>query len=149
MRGGYQNPSRRVRRGLDCNLLNLIDPMTNDGQISPLMRNCQTIESIDRFYSWCPTESFPEYSNRRAAHKKNVLRSSLSSEDVFNMLSARYERPWNVFMSRNGSKAYRLKHHGRYIRRPPIAQQRLTRVGNAQVEYSAKDTKNKRLIPKR
>ncbi len=45
--------------------------------------------------------------------------------------------------------ADRLKHHGRYIRRPPIAQHRLTRVGNDQVEYLAKDTKNKQFIPKR
>ena len=52
-------------------------------------------------------------------------------------------------MSRNGSKAYRLKHDGRYIRRPPIAQHRLTRVRNAQVEYLAKDTKNKQFVPKR
>lgn len=52
-------------------------------------------------------------------------------------------------MSRNGSKAYRLKHDGRYIRQPPIAQHRLTRVGNAQVKYLAKDTKNKQFVPKR
>jgi hypothetical protein len=83
------------------------------------------------------------------AHKKNVLRSSLSSEDLLNMLTTQYKRPWNVFMSRNGSKAYRLKHDGRYIRGPPIAQHRLTRVGNAQVEYLAKDTKNKQFVPKR
>jgi hypothetical protein len=83
------------------------------------------------------------------AHKRNVLRSSLSNEDLFNMLTTQYKRPWNVFMSRNGSKAYRLKHDGRYIRRPPIAQHRLTRVGNAQVEYLAKDTKNKQFVPKR
>jgi hypothetical protein len=82
------------------------------------------------------------------AHKRNVLRSSLSSEDLFNMLATQYKRPWNVFTSRNGSKAYRLKRDGRYIRRPPIAQHRLTRVGNAQVEYLAKDTKNKQFVPK-
>jgi Putative transposase len=44
---------------------------------------------------------------------------------------------------------YRLKHDGWYIRRPPIAQHRLTRVGNHQVEYLAKDTKNKQFVPKR
>ena len=83
------------------------------------------------------------------AHKRSALRSSLSSEDLLTMLTAQYKRPWNVFISRNGSKAYRLKHDGRYIRRPPIAQHRLTRVGNHEVEYLAKDTKNKQFVSKR
>jgi hypothetical protein len=37
---------------------------------------------------------------------------------------------------------------GRYVLRPPIAQYRLTRVGNHQVEYLAKDTKNKTFVMK-
>jgi len=70
------------------------------------------------------------------AHKRNVLRSSFSSEDMLNMLTTQYKRAWNVCISRNGSKAYRLKHDGRYIRRPPIAQHRLTRVGNTCLDCS-------------
>ncbi len=38
---------------------------------------------------------------------------------------------------------------GDYIRRPPIAQHRVTRIGNGQVEYLAKDTKNKQFVAKR
>ena len=83
------------------------------------------------------------------AHTKNVLSSSLSSEELLNMFTTQYKRTWNVFISRNGSKEYRLKHDGRYIRRPPIAQHRLTRVGNREVEYLAKDTKNRQFVPKR
>jgi hypothetical protein len=71
------------------------------------------------------------------------------TSNYFSAPMTQYKRPWNVFVSRRGSKADRLKHDGRYIRRPPIAQHRLTRVGNAQVEYLAKDTKNKQFIPKR
>jgi hypothetical protein len=83
------------------------------------------------------------------AHKRNVLRSGLSSEELVNVFTAQYKREWNIFISRNGSKAYRLKHDGRYIRRPPIAERRLTRVGNHEVEYLAKDTKEKRFVQKR
>ncbi len=83
------------------------------------------------------------------ACKRNTLRSSLSGEELFNMLTTHHKRRWNVFIGRRGSKAYRLKHDGRYVRRPPIAQHRLTRVGNHQVEYLAKDTKNNKFVVKR
>lgn len=83
------------------------------------------------------------------ARKKNVLRSSLPGEEIADMFETQYKRSWNVFISRNGSKAYRLKHDGRYIRRPPIAQHRLTRVGDQEVEYVAKDTKTKQFVLKK
>jgi hypothetical protein len=63
------------------------------------------------------------------------------------MLETQHGRDWNVFISRMGSKAYRLKHDGRYIRRPPVAQHRLVRIGIDRVEYLAKDTRNKRRVP--
>ena len=83
------------------------------------------------------------------ALKRKVLCSSLSSEELSTMLVTQYTRPWNVFISRNGSKTYRLKHDGRYIRRPPIAQHRVTRIGDHEVEYLAKDTRNKQFVSKR
>jgi hypothetical protein len=83
------------------------------------------------------------------ARKRNVLRSSLSGEELLDMFATQYERPWNIFISRTGSKAYRLRHDGRYIRRPPIAQHRVTRIESHQVEYLAKDTRNKRFVSMR
>jgi len=83
------------------------------------------------------------------ARKRNILRSSLSDEELVDMFATQYQRSWNVLVSRNSSKVYRLKHDGRYIRRPPIAQHRLTRVGNHEIEYLAKDTKTKQFVLKR
>jgi hypothetical protein len=83
------------------------------------------------------------------ACKRNILRSALSSEELFNMFRTHHKRRWNVFISRRGSKTDRLKHDGRYVRRPPIAQHRLTRVGKHEVEYLAKDTRNKKFVLKR
>ena len=60
------------------------------------------------------------------AYRKGALKSSLSGEDFQTMLETQQGRDWNVFSSRRGSKVYRLKHDGRYIRRPPVAQHRLT-----------------------
>jgi putative transposase/transposase-like zinc-binding protein len=83
------------------------------------------------------------------ASKRNMLRSSLSGEELLTMFATHYKRSWNIFISRRGPKAYRLKHDGRYIRRPPIAQHRVTRIGNHQVEYLAKDTRNRQFVSKR
>jgi hypothetical protein len=80
------------------------------------------------------------------AFKKGALRSNLSSEEFQNTLETQHHREWNVFIGRISSKAYRLKHDGRYIRRPPVAQHRLERIGNQRLQYLAKDTRNKRHV---
>ncbi len=83
------------------------------------------------------------------ARKQNALTSNLSSEELLSMFATQYKRPWQIFINRTGSKAYLLRHDGRYIRRPPIAQHRLTRIGRDQVEYLAKDTRNQQFVSKR
>jgi hypothetical protein len=83
------------------------------------------------------------------ANKRNILRSDLTSDDLLKILATQYKRRWNVFISRAGSKTYRLKHDGRYVRRPPIAQHRLTRIGKYEVEYLAKNTRDKNFVATR
>jgi hypothetical protein len=83
------------------------------------------------------------------ARKRNVLRSGLSNEELLNMFTAQYKRDWNIRISRKGSKSYRLKHDGRYIRRPPIAQHRIARIGDHELQYLVKDTKNDQFVPRR
>lgn len=83
------------------------------------------------------------------AHKRNMLRSSMTDEELRSLFATQYQRDWNIFFNRIGSKAYHLTHDGRYIRRPPVAQHRLTRIATDQVEYLAKDTANKQFVLKR
>lgn len=80
------------------------------------------------------------------AHKKGVLRSTVSSQEFQNMLKTQHGRPWNIYISKLSTKHYWLKHDGRYIRRPPVAQPRVVRKGVDRVEYIAKDTRNKRRV---
>ena len=80
------------------------------------------------------------------AYRTGAIKSSLSIQEFQAMLEIQHGRDWNVFISRIGPKAYRLKHDGRYIRRPPVAQHRLARVRIGRVEYLAKDTRNKRYV---
>jgi hypothetical protein len=77
------------------------------------------------------------------AHEKNSLSSSLSSQELFAILETYHKRAWQIFITRPKSKAYFLKHDGRYVRRPPVAQHRLTRITNDELEYLAKDTRKK------
>jgi len=81
------------------------------------------------------------------ASKDNVLQSDLSRDEFSKILETEGGRKWNVYVSPLVSKRSVIDHIGRYIRKPPIAQYRLTRIDDHHVQYLAKDTKNRRLTP--
>jgi hypothetical protein len=80
------------------------------------------------------------------AFKWKVLKSGMSSQAIKTMFAEQYKRKWNIHITRRMSKAHFLKYVGRYIRRPPVAKHRLTRITDKTVEYLAKDTKNDRFV---
>src|SRR5437588_9403002 len=80
------------------------------------------------------------------ASKDDAL-SDLSRDGFNNILGTEGRRKWNVYVSPPVSKHSVIDHIGRYIRKPPIAQYRLTRTDDHHVQYLAKDTKNRRLTP--
>ena len=82
------------------------------------------------------------------AVKGNIIGSDLSHRELMSMFEVQHKRSWKVMVSWWGSKSKGLKHDGRYIRRPPIAQHRLKRIGPDRVEYLAKDTANDRFVAK-
>jgi hypothetical protein len=71
-----------------------------------------------------------------------VVRSELSNEDLRTLFELQYTRRWHIHISRGMSKGHFLRYVGRYVRRPPVAQHRLQRVNDHEVEYLAKDTRN-------
>jgi hypothetical protein len=81
------------------------------------------------------------------AIKADVLKSDLSKDELRKMLETEGERIWNVFVGRSVSKRIVVDHIGRYIRKPPIAQRRLRRISDEEIEYLAKDTKQQRFSP--
>ena len=83
------------------------------------------------------------------AIKADVLKSDLSKDELRKILETEGKRPWNIFIGRLVSKRIVVDHIGRYIRRPPIAQSRLTRTRDEELEYLAKDTSYQRLTPDR
>ena len=71
-----------------------------------------------------------------------VLMSDFSVKELKQLFESQYRRDWHIDIGRRMSKAHFLRYVGRYIRRPPVAEHRLTRVTDHEVEYLAKDTKN-------
>lgn len=82
-----------------------------------------------------------------AAITASALNSEMSTDELACVLKAESQRNWNIFVGRRVSKRKVIDHIGRYIRKPPIAQYRLSRVNDEEVEYVAKDTRNKCMKP--
>jgi hypothetical protein len=89
----------------------------------------------------------------RSALKAGVLESDLSTQELQRLLSTAYEHErhprWIIFVDEIVSKSHFLKYAARYVRRPPIASWRLLKVTDQEVEFVAKHTKGKRLVPTR
>lgn len=109
-----------------------------------------TVDDLNHLAKWLsalPTSELGEYLDE--AIKADVLKSDLSKDELRTILQSEGERPWNVFIGRPVSKRVVVDHIGRYIRKPPIAQRRLRRISDEEIEYLAKDTKQKCFRPVR
>ncbi|MGH9691556.1 MAG: transposase [Candidatus Acidiferrales bacterium] len=82
----------------------------------------------------------------RAALKKRLFVSEASTEELRVMLETQYERWWNVYVAPIKSKWRFLRYVARYIRRPPIAQHRFTKITDREVEFLTKDLKERRVV---
>lgn len=74
----------------------------------------------------------------------DVLRADADDLGAFDkMLKKQRNRPWNIHIKRFSSKWHFLRYAARYLRRPPIAEDRLISVTDEHVEYWAYDLKLK------
>jgi hypothetical protein len=83
------------------------------------------------------------------AMKRRAIGPELFGQELGTMLEEEYERDWHIYISSIMSKAHFVEYVGRYIRRPPVAEHRLTRVTAQSVQYVAKDTRNNREVTTR
>lgn len=73
-----------------------------------------------------------------------VLRPEVEDLEAFAaVLSRQGKRPWNIHVKRFSSKWHFLRYAARYLRRPPIAEDRIIDVTDEHVEYWANDLKLK------
>jgi len=82
----------------------------------------------------------------RSAYRTGRLRTELGLEELEAMLTRSAARWWSVKIQSFKSREHFLRYAGRYVRRPPIAQRRITRIGNRNVTFWAKDKKLRRLV---
>jgi hypothetical protein len=73
-----------------------------------------------------------------------IAPQQLNGSDLKRILTVQYEKPWSFYVDQFGSKYHFLKYAGRYVRRPPIAQNRITRITESEVTYSWKDRREKK-----
>jgi hypothetical protein len=86
----------------------------------------------------------------REALKAGVLKAEWNGEDLSKVLTAEYERPqWVIHIRAAMSKMHFLQYAARYARRPPIAQRRLLRITDQEVEFWTKDKKKGRMVTTR
>jgi hypothetical protein len=73
-----------------------------------------------------------------------VLRSEVLDVDALDqVLNRQGKRPWNIHIKRFSSKWHFLRYAARYLRRPPIAEDRIINMTDEHVEYWANDLKLK------
>jgi len=77
----------------------------------------------------------------RQALDAGLLHCDTRPSQLREILKTQYERWWNIDISHFHSKEHFLRYAGRYVRRPPIAQRRITQITPQAVEFLTKDLK--------
>jgi hypothetical protein len=75
----------------------------------------------------------------RAAMRAGQLRSKMTLEQMEALLTQQEKRWWSIKIQSFESKEHFLRYAGRYVRRPPIAQRRITYIGEGTVRFWVKD----------
>ena len=82
----------------------------------------------------------------RAALQAGQLRTTLPIDQTEALLAEQENRWWSIKIQSFKSKERFLRYAGRYVRRPPIAQHRITRIGERAVTFWYKDKKLRRRV---
>ena len=103
-------------------------------------QDCRWIESLDfdkskLMHMW----RYAVITYLREAFKLGLVHLEEPTHDFEDILTKQYGRWWNIHISRFKTKWQFLRYAGRYIRRPPIAQNKFHRVDDTVVEFWRKD----------
>ena len=80
----------------------------------------------------------------RASLRAGTLHTDLPAKKVEETLLREENRWWSVKLQSLGSKEHFLRYAGRYARRPPIAQRRITEISTQGIHFWAKDRRLRR-----
>lgn len=82
----------------------------------------------------------------RAALRADQLGTKMAAVEIEEMLNEQESRWWSIKIQSLKSKEHFLRYAGRYGRRPPIAQRRITDIGERTVRFWYKDKKLRRRV---
>ena len=82
----------------------------------------------------------------RAALRAHQLFTKMRPEQTESLLTQHENRWWSINMQSFKSKEHFLRYAGRYARRPPIAQRRITKIEERTVTFWAKDKRQRRRV---
>src|SRR5437899_5106499 len=82
----------------------------------------------------------------RAALRAGQLRMTMAVDQMEAMFTEQEKRWWSIKIQSFKSKGHFLKYAGRYVRRPPIAQRRITYIGEKIVRFWYRDKKLRRKV---
>ena len=82
----------------------------------------------------------------RAAHPAGQLRTDLTADQVEDLLTHLEKCWWSIKIQSFKDKWHFLQYAGRYVKRPPIAQRRITWIGERAVRFWYKDKKLRRRV---
>jgi hypothetical protein len=82
----------------------------------------------------------------RTAYRAGRLRTGMTVDQLEAILATLEHRWWSVRISSFESREHHLRYSGRYVRRPPIAQRRITVIDPAGVGFWTKDKKLRRIV---
>jgi Putative transposase/Transposase zinc-binding domain len=77
----------------------------------------------------------------RAALRAGQLRTEMIVDQIEEMLTQQEKRWWSIKIQSFEDKGHFLQYAGRYVRRPPIAQRRITSIAERSVTFWTKDKK--------
>ena len=80
------------------------------------------------------------------ALRVNQFRSELTADQTDDLLTHLEKRWWSIKIQSFDDKRHFLQYAGRYVRRPPIAQRRITRIGERTIRFWYKDKKLRRRV---
>lgn len=82
----------------------------------------------------------------RAALRAGLLHTEVDADAMESLLIQQEQRWWSINIQSLGSKEHFLRYAGRYARRPPIAQRRITQIEERNITFWAKDKKTGRRV---
>src|SRR5712691_239480 len=82
----------------------------------------------------------------RAALRAGQLRTTMAVDQMEAMFTEQEKRWWSIKIQSFKSKGHFLKYAGRYVRRPPIAQRRITHIEEGIVRFWAQDKRHRRRV---